>query len=521
MVSRFGIVSALVLVLAPTAGANGQQRSAYEELQNFSAVLNHIRLNYVDSVTYTELTAAAIRGVLHALDPHSYYVSRVEAEKRLALEHGELFTVGVSLEEVDGAPTVLSVFRRSSAEKAGLLAGDRLVTLNDTSIAGLDVQTIALRLAGENGSKVRLGLERGPRFEPDTFSVTLKRRPFELHSVSIVRMVDSSTGFLRLEEFLPNAAAEVHDGLKRLAHMHARRVILDLRGNPGGVVTSAVNVASEFLPKDAVVFRTKGRKRTVDTTFVTKRDGDFRDLPLIVLVDERSASAAEALAASLQDHDRAVLVGRRSFGKALIQTVFFLPSGDNVWLTIGYVLTPSGRVIQRRYHGISREQYLSFAGKSGAEQDTTTVYKTDGGRAVRGGGGIMPDVVLPVTAFLPVWWSAAVDSGFDNAVSDSVAQTLPATPAARTAWLTASGDWGSKLVGPFLARVRTRLGVAATTDSALDHRLGRILAARVVDVRWGPDALEEFLVRNDPAIRVAVEQFPRLSQLLAPPAATK
>jgi len=183
------------------------------------------------------------------------------------------------------------------------------------------------------------------------------------------------------------------------------------------------------------------------------------------------------------------------------------------------ILTRSAR--KTRYHGISREQYLSFAGKSGAEQDTTTVYKTDGGRAVRGGGGIMPDVVLPVTAFLPVWWSAAVDSGFDNAVSDSVAQTLPATPAARTAWLTASGDWGSKLVGPFLARVRTRLGVAATTDSALDHRLGRILAARVVDVRWGPDALEEFLVRNDPAIRVAVEQFPRLSQLLAPPAATK
>src|SRR5439155_17854113 len=188
MVSRFGVVSAVVLILAPTARANGQQRATYEELQNFSAVLNHIRLNYVDSLTYTELTAAAIRGVLRALDPHSYYVSRAEAERRAALEHGELFTVGISLEEVDGAPTVLSVFRRSPAEHAGLFAGDRLVTLNDTAVAGLDVRTIELRLAGENGSKVRLGLERGPRVEPDSFRVELKRSPFELHSVSIVRM---------------------------------------------------------------------------------------------------------------------------------------------------------------------------------------------------------------------------------------------------------------------------------------------------------------------------------------------
>src|SRR5207247_2457103 len=159
---------------------------------------------------------------------------------------------------------------------------------------------------------------------------------------------------------------------------------------------------------------------------------------LIGLIDERSASAAEAPAASLQVDGRARLVGRRSFGKALIQTVFFLPTGDNVWLTIGHVLTPSGRVIQRRYHGISYEQYLSFAGKTGAEQDTTAVYKTDRGRAVRGGGGITPDVVVPISVVLPVWWSAAADSGFDEAVADSVGQTLAATPASRCPSPTAS-----------------------------------------------------------------------------------
>ena len=513
-----GVIAGVVVVLLTTTAStlSSQSRSAYEELQTFSGVLNHIRLNYPDSLGYSELVAAAIRGVLRALDPHSYYVSRAEWERRSALERGELFTVGLRLEEVEGAPTVLAVARHSSAEKAGIVAGDRLVMLNDTSVAGMDMSTLELRLAGERGSKVHVALERGPRLEPDTFSVTLKRNPFEIRSVSAVRMVDSMTGYLHLDEFTQTATEDVHNALKKLRSSHAQAVILDLRGNPGGIVLSAVEIASEFFPKGTVVFRTRGRKRDTDTTFVTKRDGDFRDLPLIVLVDERSASAAEALASSLQDHDRALLVGRRTFGKALMQSIFFLPSGDVVWLTIGRVITPSGRIIQRRYSGIGYEQYLSFAGKSGAGEDTMAVFKTDAGRTVRGGGGIMPDVVVPITAPLPVWWSAAADSGLDYAVADSVAQTLPATPAARVAWRSADAEWRAKLLPPFLSRVRARLSVAAVTDTLLDQRLARILAARAAEVRWGPDALEEFIVQNDRTIRVAVAELPHLHELLAP-----
>ncbi len=516
--TRAVFLATLLLCGGGAAPAVAQNRAAYEELQNFSGVLNHIRLNYPDSVSYSELVAAAIRGVLRALDPHSSYASRTEWEKRTALERGELFTIGLALEEVDGAATVLAVAPRSPADKGGVLAGDRLLELNDTSVVGLEMNTLELRLAGEKGSKVRLRLERGPRLEPDTFSVTLKRNAFEVRSVSIVRMADSVTGYLRLEDFLGKAAEEMHDALKRLRGMRAQRVILDLRGNPGGNVTYAVEIASEFFPKGTVIFRTKGRKRDVDTTFVTKRDGEFRDLPLIVLIDERSASAAEALSGSLQDHDRALLVGRRTFGKALMQSMFFLPSGDIIWLTVGRVFTPNGRFIQRRYRGLGYEQYLSFAGKSGAEEDTATVFKTDAGRAMRGGGGIAPDLLVPIVAPLPVWWSAAADSGFDDAVSDSVAHTVP--PAA-AAWLNAESEWRARLLPPFLARVRSRLGVSAQTDSLLDRRLARILAARVSEVRWGPGTREEFIVRNDGTIRVALEQFPRLQALLGPPSLGK
>lgn len=506
-----------IAIVPGTLSAQATGRSAYEELQTFSGVLNHIRINYPDSVGYSDLVAAAIRGVLRALDPHSSYLSRVEWERLSALERGELYTVGVSVAEVDGAITVLGVAAKSPAAKAGVLPGDRIKTLNDTAVAGLDLRTVELRLAGDKGSKVRLRLERGPRLEPDTFAVTLKRGEIEQHSVSRVRMLDATTGYLRLEDFMGEASDEVHDGLKKLRSQRARQVILDLRGNPGGSVIAAVEIASEFFDKGTVIFRTRGRKRDVDTTYVTKRAGEFRDVPLIVLINEGSASASEALAGSLQDHDRALIIGRRSFGKALMQSTFFLPHGDNVRLTIGRVLTPNGRFIQRRYRGVGYEQYLSFAGKSGAEEDTSAVYRTDAGREVRGGGGIAPDIALPVTVRLPAWFGAAADSGLFNAVADSAAPTLDASAAARTAWIAAPEQW-RRLVPPFLSRVRAGLRVAAPADSLMERYLGWLLAARASEVRWGPDALDEFLLRTDATVHAAVGYFPRLTTLLAAPA---
>lgn len=507
----------VVLLVACSLAATtlpAQQRSAYEELQAFSGVLNHVRANYVDSVSYAQLVRAAIDGMLAALDPHSVFYSRLDWERLNAIERGELAVTGLVLEDVDSAATILAVMPRSPAAKAGLQPGDRLVAVNDTSVAGIPVSALELRLAGDKGSKVRLRLERGSRLEPDTLSVTVKRDFLKEQSVSVARMVDSITGFVRLEEFGPEAGKEVHDALNRLKGQHMQRAILDLRSNPGGIVTSAVDVASEFFPRGTVVFRTVGRKRDVDTTYTTSRDGAFTTLPLIVLVDEHSASAAEALAGSLQDHDRALIMGRRTFGKALMQTDFLVPpSGEILHLTIGHVLSPSGRFIQRRYKGLAAEQYWSLAGKGGAAEDTTRIYRTDSGRIVRGGGGIEPDVELPHPPPLPVWYSVAADSGFDDAISDSVALTVPQTAAARAAWLAGPDQWRAKLLGPFLARVRSRLHIAARTDSALDGRLAFMLAARVAEVRWGEDAREEFVFRS----QAALAYFARLPELLAPP----
>ena len=516
-VSARGILGPVLLLGATALPLAGQARSNYEELQTFSGVLNHVRINYVDTVQYAQLVRAAIDGVLRSLDPHSRFEPREDVARGAALARGELGTVGLVLEDVDGVPTVLSVVPDGPADRKGVTSGDRLLAIDDSSVAGHDARALELKLAGKSGSKVRLRLERGPRLEPRRYQVTIKRDDVKALSVGMERMLDATTGYVWLTQFNPDAPDEMEKAINRLRRAGARQVLLDLRGNPGGSVAAAVDIASLFLPRNALVFRTRGRKSQVDEDYVTKKDGKFDDLPLVVLIDERSASAAEALAGSLQDHDRAVLVGRRSFGKALMQAPFVLPAGDIVWLTIGRVLTPSGRFIQRRYQGLQVEQYYGLAGGTGAEKDTAEVYKTDRGREVRGGGGIRPDVESASRAPLPAWHAVAADSGFEEAVADSVAFGLPATPEARAAWLGAPRRWRSDLLEPFLARVRIRLGVAAEADSGQADRLTRRLAARAAEVRWGADARDELLLRNDPVVALGLAQFPQLAELLASP----
>jgi len=296
----------------------------------------------------------------------------------------------------------------------------------------------------------------------------------------------------------------------------ARRVILDMRGNPGGLLMAAVDVLSSFLSKGQMAFRTRGRHPDANDEYPVEKDGRYRDVRLALLVDEHTASAAEAVAGSLQDHDRAFILGRRSFGKALVQRPFLiLPFEDEAWLTIAYVTTPAGRLIQRRYKGLNTAQYYAMAGKGGTAADTVLEYHTDSGRVVRGGGGIAPDSELPAPADLPAWYVAASDSGLDDAVSDSVAQTLPGDTVAAAAWRGDPTRW-AQLLPPFLDRVRRRLGVAGREDSAQGARIARAMAARVAEVRWGPAAGDALLLASDPEIAAAVAVLDRPPAVAGP-----
>ena len=505
-----------VLLSAALAPRAQGQASTYEQLQTFSSLINQVRMSYVDTVTYAQLVHAAINGVLSSLDPHSRFESRTMAERELAYQSGKLGGTGIVLEDVDGALTVLSLLPNSPAARAGISPGDRLLSIDDTTVDGLSSYEASSRLLGDKGRKIQLLFERGPRLGPDTVQVRIKCDFLAPSSVGAVRLVTPATGYIELTGFNFKGGDEVEHAVKDLQGRGATQLLLDLRGNPGGFVPEAVEIAALFLPEQTLVFRVEGRGGRVLDFDRTQRSGPFRDLPLILLIDQSTASAAEAFAASLQDHDRALVLGRRSFGKALIQQAFPIPpQGDLVWLTVGRVISPSGRLIQRAYRGLRPGQYYSFAGRTGAAADTTEVFHTDHGRPVRGGGGIAPDVPLPRTADLPVWFTIAADSGWPEAVSDSVAGELGKDAGARSRWLEAREEWQRQLVEPFLLRVRSRLGVTAHVDSALAARLGRILAYRVAEVRWGPEGGDEFRTRNDPDIQAAMAYWPRLSELLA------
>ena len=507
------LVAATFLVARPrTASAQG---ASYEQLQTFSSLLNQVRMSYVDSVTYAELVHAAIDGVLSSLDPHSRFVRRYDADREMAYEAGTLAGTGIVYDLVEDHLAVLTVYPKGPGARAGVSPGDWLLAINDTATAGLSPQEAGARLVGDKGKKLRLKFARGSRLEPDTVNVTLKLDFIQPVSVSIARMVDPTTGYVRLVEFHPKAGEELEQAVKAVKGKGAKRLLLDLRGNPGGALIAAEEIAGLFLPKDALIYRTDTRRSSLKAEVRAHSDGPFRDLPMMLLIDNGSASASEAVASSLQDHDRALLLGRRSFGKALIQEAFPVPpQGDLVWLTIGRIVTPSGRVIQRSYRGLKAEQYYSFAGKSGAGQDTLAVFHTDHGRQVRGGGGIVPDIPLSGPAPLPAWWGAAVDSGWYEGVADSVAALLPKEPAQRLSWFDARSDWQVRLVQPFLDRVHQRLGVSAVPDSQLSGRLGRILAHRASEVRWGPEAGDEFTLHNDPDIRAAMGYWDRLTAIL-------
>jgi carboxyl-terminal processing protease len=516
---RTGAILALMglLTLPATAEAQG---TAYEQLQAFSAVLSHARLNYVDSVDFNGLVRGAIRGLLSSLDPHSYYVTRREFELLTQWDRGELAGPGLELDNAGQVVTVLSVLPKGPAAKAGVEPGDRVLRVNDSTAEGLSAEAVQVQLVGEKGSKVRLVLERGNPLTAETLAVSLKRAEIDHPVVSSARMLGSETGYVRLAEFTPLASDELTKAVKKLRGKGAKQLILDLRWNPGGDMQAMASIASTFLPAHTEVFHTQGRKKTGLDSVITDKQGDFAKLPLIVLINSGTASAAEVMAGSLQDHDRALIVGRRSFGKALMQTSLPLPNGDVVWMTTARIVTPSGRIIQRRYRGQGRDQYIAGGGKGGSAEDTLASYRTDRGRQVRGGGGILPDVVRPLSAELPVWFSVAMDSGYAS-VADSAAQTLGSEPSAKAAWMADSAAWDAKLVAPFVARVRSGLGIQVAPGPAVRARIGRILASQTAAQRWGAEAGEDFLIASDADIRAAVNEFPQLPSLLQGKANTR
>ena len=379
-------------------------------LQTLRSAFKTIRSAYVEPVSADSLVRSSIAGMTKSLDPFSVYISADRMKRVEESFRGSFEGIGISYDLIDGPRdqdtiAVVSVVEDGPSAEAGLRAGDRIVEVNDTSAVGWPHEKIQRRLKGPQGSEVSVTLRRPGRVVP--VQATITRDTVPLETLQAAYVIEGGVGYIRLGRFAQTTHQEVTDALKALEAQGMDRLILDLRGNAGGLMSMAEKVADEFLVDDQLIVEARSRHEGYGGARYATRNGRFEQNPLIVLVDEHSASASEIVAGALQDHDRALLMGRRTFGKGLIQRQFGLGDGSTLRLTVARFYTPSGRLLQRP-HGEERDS-LSTMARDPSQVPDSLIYRTDAGRPVIGGGGIQPDRVVPGPDRSPYWQAVASD----------------------------------------------------------------------------------------------------------------
>ncbi|MBR5063062.1 MAG: S41 family peptidase [Prevotella sp.] len=358
---------------------------------------------YVDNVNIDSLVEKAIPQILSELDPHSVYISAKDVETTNDDLKGSFSGVGIEFTIREDTIHVQNVISNGPAERAGILAGDKIVTIDDEPFVGKMVtnQEAQHRLKGPKGTKVKVGVIRYGQKTVQQFNVTRGEIPQK--SIAATYMIDKNTGYIRIKSFGETTYPELLIALAQLSQEGFDNLIIDLRDNSGGYLQSAVQIANEFLPKNKLIVYTEGRK-SPRQDYRSDGHGSYQKIPLIVLINEGSASAAEILAGAMQDNDRATIIGRRSFGKGLVQQQIGFPDGSMIRLTIARYYTPSGRCIQKPYTAgdemgyeqdiITRYEHGEFFSQDSIKH-TGPTYHTSIGREVYGGGGITPDIFVP------------------------------------------------------------------------------------------------------------------------------
>ncbi len=424
--SKYHILPAVLLIAF--GAVLGVQLDTYLSEDDLGSQLDKMRRalvvidkKYVEPLQVASVAEEGVRGMVNSLDPHSTYIPADQADDVKDSYQGSFGGIGIVFEVPEDTARVISPVAGGPSEEVGVMAGDRIVGIEDTSAIGLSSNEIQNRLKGEIDTEVRMTVYRPTMDERLTFTIT--REKIETQSVRSPHMVDERTGYINITRFTMKTHDEFREAANELLDKGMERLVLDLRGNPGGVMRSSWQIANEMLGQGMTIVETKGRSERMNREIPAKPGGLLREQPLIVLVDRGSASASEILSGALQDHDRAFIVGRRTFGKGLIQKQFDLGDKSVLQMTVGRYYTPVGRLIQSPYERGNREGYYErkFSTITQATYHLneyresipdSLAYQTDHGRTVFGGGGILPDyVVQPDTTAL----THLVRSGLDYA----------------------------------------------------------------------------------------------------------
>lgn len=396
----------LFLLLAAFVFQVSAQNNNNQEARKLSLALYAITNLYVDSTNTDKLVEDAITGMLEKLDPHSDYMDPEETKEMTEPLQGNFDGIGIQFNMITDTLYVIQVIAGGPSEKVGLQAGDRIIMVNDTLIAGVKMKTndIMKMLRGKKGTEVRVKVRRAGT--PGLIEFKIIRGKIPVYSLDAAYMADKTTGYVKLNRFAASSADEFREALAKLKKQGMKHLILDLQGNGGGYLNIAIDLADEFLDKDRLIVYMEGSKQPREEARSTGR-GDFEEGRLVVLVDESSASASEILAGAIQDWDRGVIVGRRTFGKGLVQKPIPLPDGSMIRLTVARYYTPTGRTIQKPYENGNTAEYrhdLIDRYNRGELMSADSIHFPDSmkfntlvtGRTVYGGGGIMPDVFIPV-----------------------------------------------------------------------------------------------------------------------------
>ena len=399
------LVIALAMVVGIIIGSRfASNKPVAENDRKLNAILNLIAQDYVDTVNLHDLIELSIPKILSSLDPHTNYFSAEDLKASTDDLNGSFSGIGIQFMMVNDTIGVVEVIPGGPSEKVGILAGDKIIMIDDSTATGEKMTNSAVmkRLRGEKGTKVKLGIKRPNTSKTLTFTVT--RGDIPVNTVDAFYMIDKNTGYVKVNQFGRHTYDEFITAMASLEEEGAKRYIIDLRGNGGGFMEMALLMANEFLPANQPIVFTKGRYKRDDNEVWSDGNGSFQDAEVAVLIDEFSASASEIFAGALQDNDRGLIVGCRSFGKGLVQKEFVLPDSSAIRLTTARYYTPSGRCIQKDYkHGdmldyekelvdryINGELYSRDSMKIDKDQVFTTMY----GRTVYGGGGIVPDIFV-------------------------------------------------------------------------------------------------------------------------------
>ncbi len=405
MTKKISVFTATFLVIISIAiGAFIQKvvsaDNIYQQIKKFTDVLNNAEKNYVDTVDTGKLVEAAINGVLTQLDPHSVYIPVSQMQKVTEDFQGSFEGIGVEFDILNDTLTIISPIPGGPSEALGILAGDKVTEINDTNAVGIKREDVPKKLRGKKGTKVKIEILRTG--EKLVFEIIRDKIP--IYTVDVSYMIDNETGYISVNRFAATTYGEFSEAMKKLKSFGMKKLLLDLRNNPGGYLDQAVRMVEEFLPNNKKIVYTKSRGDLFNENYTSTRDGEYKDITVVVLVNQGSASASEIVSGAIQDCDRGIIVGETTFGKGLVQRQFPLSDGSAYRLTIARYYTPSGRLIQRPYDKGIDEYRKEVSERDEEEGDnlyhkidgdsTRPKFKTNSGRTVYGGGGITPDYIV-------------------------------------------------------------------------------------------------------------------------------